>query len=183
MSDFKQCLNQLQHNLISLLVNFSCELGFIITRYNFLKVWIMILSNIQLQLNVTCDQRFIWIWYNNDQIWLPRGLRSDFQHCLNRLPTLPNITLGQFSVSRKLIINGGAIRLRGLLLITRLLGCPQPQMYPPVTLNQYKWVNRTLKHVCIYASMPHENFEIDFTSKLSSQQHVKYGSNLMKICY
>ena len=34
----------------------------------------------------------------------------------------------------------------------------------------------------IYASMPHANFEIDFTPKLSSQQHVKYGSNLMKIC-
>ena len=31
--------------------------------------------------------------------------------------------------------------------------------------------------------MPHANFEIDFTPKLSSQQHVKYGSNLMKICY
>ena len=63
--------------------------------------------------------------------------------------------------------------------ITRL----QPQMYPPVTLNQYTWVNRTHKQFCIYASRPHENFEIDFTPKLSSQQHVKYGSNLMKICY
>ena len=31
--------------------------------------------------------------------------------------------------------------------------------------------------------MPHANFEIDFTPKLSSQQHVKYGSNLMKISY
>ena len=56
-------------------------------------------------------------------------------------------------------------------------------MYPPVGLNQYKWVNRTHRHFFIYASMPHENFEIDFTPKLSSQQHVKYGSNLMKICY
>ena len=67
--------------------------------------------------------------------------------------------------------------------ITRLLGRPQPQMYPPVALNQYKWVNRTHKHFFIYASMPHANFEIDFTPKLSSQQHVKYGSNLIKICY
>ena len=66
---------------------------------------------------------------------------------------------------------------------TRLLGRPQPQMYPPVALNQYKWVNRTRKHFCIYASMPHANFEIDFTPKLSSQQHVKYGSNLMKFFY
>ena len=28
----------------------------------------------------------------------------------------------------------------------RLLGRPQPQMYPPVALNQYTWVNRTHKH-------------------------------------
>ena len=66
---------------------------------------------------------------------------------------------------------------------TRLLGRPQPQMYPPVALNQYTWVNRTPKHLFIYALRPHEKLEIDFTPKLSSQQHVKYGSNLMKICY
>ena len=29
---------------------------------------------------------------------------------------------------------------------TRLLGRPQPQMYPPVTLNQYTLVNRTHKY-------------------------------------
>ena len=29
---------------------------------------------------------------------------------------------------------------------TRLLGHPQPQMYPPVALYQYTWVNRTHKH-------------------------------------
>ena len=29
---------------------------------------------------------------------------------------------------------------------TRLLGRPQPQMYPPVALNQYTLVNRTRKH-------------------------------------
>ena len=29
---------------------------------------------------------------------------------------------------------------------TRLLGRPQPQMYPPVALNQYTLVNRTHKH-------------------------------------
>ena len=49
----------------------------------------------------------------------------------------------------------------------RLLGRPQPQMYPPVALNQYTWVNRTQTFV-IYASRPHGNFEIDFTPKLSS---------------
>ena len=33
MSDFEQCLNQLQLDLISLLVSFSYELGQIVTRY------------------------------------------------------------------------------------------------------------------------------------------------------
>ena len=31
--------------------------------------------------------------------------------------------------------------------LTRLLGRPQPQMYPPVAVNQYIWVNRTHKHL------------------------------------
>ena len=30
--------------------------------------------------------------------------------------------------------------------IARLLGLPQPQIYPPVALNQYPLVNRTPKH-------------------------------------
>ena len=62
---------------------------------------------------------------------------------------------------------------------TRLLGRPQTQMYPPVALNQYTLVNRThndvLHATCFKA---HKHFKIDFTPKLSSQQHVKYGSNL-----
>ena len=33
-----------------------------------------------------------------------------------------------------------------IVLLTRLLGRPQPQMYPPVALNQYTLVNRTHKH-------------------------------------
>ena len=35
-----------------------------------------------------------------------------------------------------------------------MLGRPQPQMYPPVALNQYTWVNRTHKHF-IYIYMLH----------------------------
>ena len=49
-------------------------------------------------------------------------------------------------------------------------------------------------HACIHgstevinnlynASRPHKHFKIDFTPKLSSQQHVKYGSNLMNIFF
>ena len=39
MSDSEQCSNRLELDLISLLVNFSCELGQIMTRYDFL--WAM----------------------------------------------------------------------------------------------------------------------------------------------
>ena len=49
--------------------------------------------------------------------------------------------------------------------ITRLLGRPQPQMYPPVALNQYILVNRTRKHY-IYASRPHKHLKI--TPKLNN---------------
>ena len=37
MSDFEQCLNQLQLDLILFLVSFSCELGQIMIRYDFLE--------------------------------------------------------------------------------------------------------------------------------------------------
>ena len=36
-SDFDQCLNPLQHDLITLLVNFSCEFEQIMTIYDFLE--------------------------------------------------------------------------------------------------------------------------------------------------
>ena len=36
--------------------------------------------------------------------------------------------------------------LWGTMKKTRLFGHPQPQMYPPVALNQYTWVNGTHKH-------------------------------------
>ena len=36
MSDSEQCSDRLELYLISLLVNFSCELGLIMTRYDFL---------------------------------------------------------------------------------------------------------------------------------------------------
>ena len=44
---------------------------------------------------------------------------------------------------------------------TRLLGRPQPQMYPPVALNQYTLVNITHKHyIYIYTSRPHKHLKI-----------------------
>ena len=47
MSDSEQCSNQLKLDLISLLVNFSCELGKIMTRYDFLWARRVILSNVR----------------------------------------------------------------------------------------------------------------------------------------
>ena len=38
-----------------------------------------------------------------------------FSNIRNDLKTLPNFIFGKFSVSRKLVLDGGAIRLVGLL--------------------------------------------------------------------
>ena len=72
-----------------------------------------------------------------------------------------------------------------LWYLTRLLGRPQTQMYPsgrPKSVHgSTKLVNILYSCIYIYASRPHKHFKIDFTPKLSSQQHVEYGSNLMNI--
>ena len=52
-SDSEQCSNRLELDLISLLVNFSCELGQTMTRYDLLSVTWVILSNVQIYLNLT----------------------------------------------------------------------------------------------------------------------------------
>ena len=53
MSDSEQCSNRLDLDLISLLVKFSCELGQIMTRYDFLWVRWVILSHVRTDLNLT----------------------------------------------------------------------------------------------------------------------------------
>ena len=53
---------------------------------------------------------------------------------------------------------------------TRLLGRPQPQMYPPVALNQHTLVNRTHKHYIYMFQGP--------TNILKSHQ----SSTICKIC-
>ena len=79
MSDSEKCSNRLELYLISLLVNFSCELGQIMTRYDLLWTGSVILSNVRTDLtllNFTFGQLFtlfMWIGVNNDQIWLPMG--------------------------------------------------------------------------------------------------------------
>ena len=58
-----------------------------------------------------------------------------------------------------------------IIIITRLLGRPQPQMYPPVALNQYTLVNRTHNIIYIYASRPHKHLKI--TPKLNNMQNME----------
>ena len=52
-NDSEQCSNRLELDLISLLVYFSCELGPIMTRYDFLWAKWVILSNVRTDLNLT----------------------------------------------------------------------------------------------------------------------------------
>ena len=52
---------------------------------------------------------------------------------------------------------------------TRLLGRPQPQMYPPVALNQYTLVNKIHKHLIymlqgptnILKQIPHQSYPLN----------------------
>ena len=88
MSDSEQCSNRLELDLISLLVNFSCELGSIMTKYDFLWAGLVVLKMFKPTWtwpNFTFGQLFMWIGANNDQIWLPMGWMSDSEQCSNRL--------------------------------------------------------------------------------------------------
>ena len=52
MSDFEQCLNQLQVDLITLLVNFSYQVGTMMSRYDFLEARRVILRNVRTDYNL-----------------------------------------------------------------------------------------------------------------------------------
>ena len=95
--------------------NFWYELGKIMTRYDFLDARFVIWLAIDLLLLLVN----IWFWAKNDKIWQPEArwmifcnIRTDF-----------NFIFGQFSVARELILNGGAIRPIGLLLIYIIANC------------------------------------------------------------
>ena len=61
MSDSEQCSNRFQLDLILLLVNFSCELGQIMTRYDFLWARRVILSNVRTDSNSDFGQLYMQI--------------------------------------------------------------------------------------------------------------------------
>ena len=52
MSDFEQCSNQLQLDLITLLVNFSYQVGTMMSRYDFLEARRVILNNVRNDYNL-----------------------------------------------------------------------------------------------------------------------------------
>ena len=63
MSDSEQCSNRLEFDLISLLVNFSCELGQRMTRYDFLWARWVIMSNVRTILVPS------YVWANDNDIF------------------------------------------------------------------------------------------------------------------
>ena len=74
--------------LISILVNFPCELGQIIARYDFpeaIRVILAMFEPTPTWPNFYFGQFCIIIEANNDQICLPRGEMSYFEQCSNRL--------------------------------------------------------------------------------------------------
>ena len=79
---------------------------------------------------------FMWSTFNIKNV--PYDLRD------NKILTLPNFK--GISYGKKSFKYYGAHVWNHIPAETRLLGRPQPQMYPPVALNQYTWVNRTHKH-------------------------------------
>ena len=122
MSDSEQCLNRLELDLISLLVNFSCELGPIMTRYDFLWARWVILSNVRtdsqlnliLLVNFSCELGQIILRYD----LLPGGCTSDSEQCSNWLQLylisiLVNFSceLGQMGGSFKKKVQSGATNL------------------------------------------------------------------------
>ena len=100
MSVSEKCSNRLKFDLIKLLVNFSCGLGPIMTRYDFLSsygldewFWAMFEPN-WICPNFTFGNFFMWIGANNDHIWLPYGLDEWFRAMFELTCTLPNFTFG-----------------------------------------------------------------------------------------
>ena len=91
MSDSEQCSNQLKLYLISILVNFSCELGQIMTRYDILWTRRVILSNVQTDFTKRLQLDLISLLVNfscelgQNQIWLPMDQTSDSEQCSNWL--------------------------------------------------------------------------------------------------
>ena len=71
MNDFQQCSNRLLLDLISILVNFLCELWPIIIRYDFIEAR-----------RSSDSEQCVGPIMNNPQILFSRDRISDFEQCL-----------------------------------------------------------------------------------------------------
>ena len=100
-SEFEQCSNRLQLDLIWYI--------FLYARF---VVWFAI-DLLLLLVN-------IWFSANNYQVWLLEARWMIFSNIRTDL----NLIFGQFSVARKLILNGEAIRPTGLLLLITITWHP-----------------------------------------------------------
>ena len=98
MSDSEQCSNQLELDLISLLVNFLCELGPIMTRYDFLWAGWVILSNVWTDLHLTYFHFWSTFHVNWGKQWpdmTSYGLDEWFWVMFEPTWIWPNFTFGQ----------------------------------------------------------------------------------------
>ena len=87
MSDFEQCSNRLELDLISLLVNFACELEQIMTRYDFL--WLDELFWAMFKLTWTWPNgRDEWFWLNTP---IMRRIMTRYDFLLHRQVILSNV--------------------------------------------------------------------------------------------
>ena len=137
MSDSEQCSNRLELDLISLLVNFSYELGQIMARFVFLWPRWVNLNNVQtdsqldlisILVNFSCELGQIGGSFQKKSKVGPKNLIR-FYIALN-LGESSSVIFGQFPVARKLIINGGAIRSTGLLFFTFNYFLPLFPLFP-----------------------------------------------------
>ena len=82
MSDSELWSNWIQHDLISILVNFSCQLGQIMTRYDFQEARWVISSNDRTNYNFTCFHSYELGQIMARYVFL--GWMSDFEQCSNQ---------------------------------------------------------------------------------------------------
>ena len=146
MSNSEQCSNRLELYIISLLANFSYELGQIMARFDFLWPRWVNLNNVQTDsqldlisifVNFSCELgqiggsfqkknpkwgpknliRFILLWFSEKNVFFCNPKLSHSSRFWWYSFVSSSFIFGQFPVARKLIINGGAIRPTGLLLV------------------------------------------------------------------
>ena len=97
-TDSEQCSNRFQLDLIPLLVNFSYELGQIMTRYYFIWARWVILSNVRTDFNLTEFHFWSTLHVDWGKIWSDMtsyGLDDWFWAMFEPTPTWPNSTFGQ----------------------------------------------------------------------------------------